>query len=123
MAKTVPTEGDRNNTAYRLAAVANDFGITPDRALELLHEWNDTNAIGLPDDELAHVVSSASRYKESPAGIKATIAPEDDFADSPLDPIWLPTKEEVEAKLKRRHRFAGMNLRPTRRLAAVAMVD
>ena len=110
MAKTVPTEGDRNNTAYRLAAVANDFGITPDRALELLHEWNDTNAIGLPDDELAHVVNSASRYKELPAGIKATIAPEDDFADSPLDPIWLPTQEEVEAKLKRRHRFAGMNL-------------
>ena len=94
MAKTTPKQGDRNNTAYRLAATANDYGITPERSLELLHEWNDANEIGLPDDELAHVVRSASAYKELPAGIKATIDAAEEFARVPLDPMWLPTRKK-----------------------------
>ena len=54
--------------------------------------------------------SVGSAYKESPAGIKATIDAAEEFARVPLDPMWLPTKEEVEAKLKKRNRFAGMSL-------------
>ena len=114
MAEAKPAPGDRNNTAYRLAATANDYGITPDRALELLHEWNDANEIGLPDDELAHVVRSASAYKELPAGIKATVDAAEDFAGVPIDPQWLPTPEELAATIEKHKaqllRHAGRTL-------------
>ena len=82
----LPGEGNRNNFAYRLACQLNDRAISPERSEELLSAWNDEQDDPLPQDEIARVINSALRYKNSPAGSKAAIDPVDDFADQPIDP-------------------------------------
>ena len=86
MAKTTPAPGERNNVAYRLACLCDDHGICPETATELLLEWNDKNDVGLPESEIHHVIHNASRYKNSPAGVKASFDAKEDFADTPIDP-------------------------------------
>jgi len=72
-----PETGNRNNTAYGIACKLNDMAVSAEESLELLTRWNDGLDDPLPEHELAHVIKSASRYKQNPPG--ADSAAEDDF--------------------------------------------
>ena len=63
--------GDRNDTAFRVAARLKDFGCTPEQATELLHEWNETCEPPLDDGEVEHCVRSAYTYGKEPQGASA----------------------------------------------------
>lgn len=77
-----PTEGDRNNQAYRVACALNDFGISPEASFDLMCElWNPRLDGPLPDHEIRHVIKSAGRYKHSSAGSKSAVSAADEFAD------------------------------------------
>lgn len=107
LAKTTPKEGERNNTAYAMAAKANDLGISPDVATELLLEWNEANDVGLPEHEIHHVIRSAPTYKHSPAGVAASVDPSDDFAAFIQNPdeIKIGDEGEIVEKAKPKDRF------------------
>ena len=72
-----PESGNRNNTAYGIACKLNDMAISAEKSLEFLTKWNDGLDDPLPEHELAHVIKSASRYKQNPPG--ADSAGEDEF--------------------------------------------
>lgn len=71
--------GDRNNKAYRMAALLNDFAISPAKSLELLLEWNDAQDHPLPEGEIHHVIESAPEYKRSAPGSLAGIDAREEF--------------------------------------------
>jgi len=116
LAKVKPASGDRNNVAYRMAAMLNDHAISPEMSKELLTDWNESLDDPLPDREIAHVIRSAPEYKQSPAGSAATISPQDDFDDD-IDPKWLPTKAEVAAAKKKKNLLRGVSFSALMRLA------
>ncbi|MEX2141613.1 MAG: bifunctional DNA primase/polymerase [Pirellulales bacterium] len=65
--------GERNQTAYRVAAVlVNDYALGDGDAAQLLAEWNAGNADPLADAELAEVLKSGGKYASKPHGCKAT---------------------------------------------------
>lgn len=89
--KTVkrPQIGNRNNAGYAVAAVLNDFGISPELSFDLMREiWNPRLPEELEDHELRHVIKSAGRYKEKSAGALSTSNAADDFEDA--------TEEELD---------------------------
>jgi len=59
-------EGERNNTATRLAGYFRRLGMEADAALALLGLWNLHNAPPLPERELESVVKSVWRYPGPP---------------------------------------------------------
>jgi hypothetical protein len=71
---TIPnaSSGERNNAAYRAAAVlANDYKFPEAIAMQLLSEWNAGNNPPLDDAELNAVLRSGSKYAIKPPGCKA----------------------------------------------------
>lgn len=64
-------EGNRNQTAFRLAAtLRNDFALPDDRAWILLCSWNDRNLPPLKENELRSCFASAGRNAKLPRGTK-----------------------------------------------------
>jgi putative DNA primase/helicase len=89
-----PEVGKRNNAAYVAAAKLNDLGISPEKSFELLAEvWNPRLAESLDDDELRHVVRSASRYKKNPPGTDAPVDPNDDFDGEEVPEVGAKKKQ------------------------------
>lgn len=80
-----PLPGDRNNAAYRAAAILNDFAISPAKSLEMLEEWNNLLDEPLPLSEIQHVIRSAPEYKASPAGSRSASPAADDFEEDLTD--------------------------------------
>lgn len=80
-----PTQGDRNNQAYRVAARLNDFGISAELSLNLLADiWNKRLESPLAYHELQHVANNAGLYKASSAGIASLanqVSAKDEFDD------------------------------------------
>jgi putative DNA primase/helicase len=74
-----PETGNRNNTAYGIACKLDDMAISAEKSLELLSRWNDGLDDPLPEHELAHVIKSASRYKQNPPGIESVANAADEF--------------------------------------------
>lgn len=81
---TIPGQGKggRTATAYRVAAVIKDFGLTEGEALELLRGWDSAaNRPPIEGDpayqpgELGRIVRHAYRYGIKPPGAKADQAP------------------------------------------------
>lgn len=103
-----PTEGGRNNEAYRIAALLNDFAISPAKSLELLKEWNETLPDPLPEGELAHVIRSAPEYKASGAGSKSTVHEPPPFDPGP-QPISAADdfEDESESEVEKVFDFEG----------------
>ena len=63
------SEGDRDNTAYRVARwLLNDFGASDSVAWSYLYEWNRDNSPPLSDRELMLKMRSAKRSGSRPAG-------------------------------------------------------
>lgn len=60
-------EGNRNHTAYRVAARCYDYGVTQETCLELMREHWPCDP-PLDDAELQHVVTSAHAYRLKPIG-------------------------------------------------------
>jgi hypothetical protein len=102
-----PEEGQRNNVAYRVACVLDDFGISSDESFNLMTEiWNPRLDLPLPDNEIRHVCKSAPRYKVSAAGSKSVANTADEFED-----IAEPTKTENFTDL-RIHVERGTDITP-----------
>ncbi|HEU4341074.1 MAG TPA: primase C-terminal domain-containing protein [Candidatus Binatia bacterium] len=55
--------GYRNNCAIRLASELRLLGLNEDEANEKIFEWNESNRIDLPSDELHSVVRSAYQHR------------------------------------------------------------
>ena len=111
-------EGDRNNAAFRAACMLRDFGLSPAKRLELLEEWNE-EGVGLPQDEIEHVVRSSDEYAKGDAGSKSTTTAEEDFADYIEDRE--PTAEDFEGepiKEKPANRFKPRKVRDLLALAS-----
>ncbi len=63
-------EGDRNNTAFRVAARLFDIGVSNATALDLMLGWNDTKVSPpIELDELETTVNSAEKNRALPIGI------------------------------------------------------
>ena len=58
------SEGDRNNSAFKLACHHRDRGKNQDVTRTLLKEWNTKNTIPLPEMELEATIKSAFRYTQ-----------------------------------------------------------
>lgn len=69
-------EGNRNHTAFLVAAKVKDFGVAEDECFDLLSTYWDCSP-PLDQDELADVVASAYKNSDNPPGI---LAPEAHFS-------------------------------------------
>lgn len=85
------TEGNRNDTAYKVVSRLKDLGCDADQSLSLMtHVWECYPP--LDDDEVQHVVNSAYRYGREPVGVAAPeaqfpVVESDDSIDDPGNPV------------------------------------
>jgi len=76
--QTIPGEGEgqRNKTAFRVAAtMRRDFALSDGEAFDLLADWNQRNLPPLDDRELKAVFDSAGKNGKSATGAKLMEAP------------------------------------------------
>lgn len=66
----IAQEGERDNTAYKVAARLYDFGVSPGTALELLTDWAENNTYYPPmrQEDIERVANSAGRNRDNPIG-------------------------------------------------------
>jgi hypothetical protein len=63
-------QGNRDNTAFQVAAKLYDFGVSKETAHELMLEWVDTKCFPpLENHEIERIVDSASRNRLRPIGV------------------------------------------------------
>lgn len=83
--------GGRNNSAYATAAKLREYGVSEDKAFELLRDrWNNRNEPPLPAFELAEVTRNAFAYAQNAAGVLTAEAefeaiPDDALPDAARD--------------------------------------
>src|SRR5262249_18020911 len=66
-------QGERDNTAFQVAAKVYDFGVSKATAHELLLLWNDTKCEPpLELDDIERIVDSAGRNRQNPIGFVGT---------------------------------------------------
>jgi hypothetical protein len=66
-------QGNRDSTAFKVAATLFDFPVSEGTALELMTEWNDTKCSPpLEPDIIAQKVASARRNRQNPIGLRST---------------------------------------------------
>jgi hypothetical protein len=62
--------GNRDNTAFTVAAKLYDFGVSKQTALELLLRWNEGRCVPpLELEEIERIADSASRNRSKPVGV------------------------------------------------------
>lgn len=62
--------GNRDNTAFQVAAKLYDFGVSKATALDLLHQWNDAKcAPPLEIEEIERIADSGGRNRSKPIGV------------------------------------------------------
>jgi hypothetical protein len=94
-------EGERNHKGFAAAAKLKDFGVTENRAIELLQtNWSCSPPLAWA--EIKHVVRSAYRYGREAPG---SAAPEAQFAPVPKSGTIVPTDAEPETL----HPFKQLN--------------
>jgi hypothetical protein len=65
-------QGNRNETAFRVANHIGDFGVSQATALELLEEWNAAKCVPpIEEDELQAIVENAYKSRQNALGIRA----------------------------------------------------
>lgn len=70
LAAAAAEQGDRDNSAFRVAAKLYDFGVSAETVLDLLAAWNDEKcAPPLDIDALRRIASSAGRNRAKPIGV------------------------------------------------------
>lgn len=78
-------QGGRNNAGYAVACGLRDYGLSQDKARELLEtRWNARNVPPLSQFELAEVVRNAWHYGQNAEGVRA---PEAEFEALPEDAL------------------------------------
>jgi hypothetical protein len=86
-------DGERNGTAYKVAARIKDFGVLEDACQSLMADWNGALENPLEDDELERTVRSAYKTGANAVGALAAEVLFDNVVDAP-DPR--PKKKVVE---------------------------
>lgn len=90
----VAMEGERDNTAFQVAAKLNDIGLPDDKILDLLSSWSIERCNPpLPHEDLARIVDSVSRNALRPKGERN---PEYAYgaAGINIDDIWFKYEPE-----------------------------
>lgn len=92
-------EGERDNTAFRVAAKFYDFGLTPETTRELLAQWNEEYCHPpLDDPDLDRLVESAARNRQTAIGAKHPMAPGFDAYELPEGRKERPPQAQEQAK-------------------------
>lgn len=88
----LPVAGHRDHTAFEVACVCKDFGLSQHMTYDLMAQhWNDRGSPPLPDEHLREKVANAYRYGALAPGVAA---PEHQFEgvtvheEAPSDPGW-----------------------------------
>lgn len=70
----LPSEGSRNETAYRVCCTIKDKGVLQDECLSLMYEWNGMLESPIEDEELETTVRSAYKTGQNDVGAVAAEA-------------------------------------------------
>lgn len=89
----IPLEGERNDTAFRVAAQIKDMGCDEIDCQDLMIGWNDALDAPLSEDELALVINSAYKNSQNDQGTKSSSAygfghedkPQEEKIENPFD--------------------------------------
>lgn len=91
-----------NSRTYQLAAeLTRDFGLSPDKALQLVLTpggWNDQCLPPWSEDELTRIFANAGRYGQNSEGVYAVAPISEVFADADFSAV--KTAPEVKTKFK-----------------------
>lgn len=103
LAKHAPeaVEGERDNTAFSVAAKLYDFGLTPESCREYLAQWNEGWVHPpLDQDDLERIVRSAAKNRQTAIGSRHPDAPGFDTHD--IDPTKAPPDTDLPDERPRR---------------------
>lgn len=67
----LPAEGERNKTIHLAACFLHDFGVSVEKAAEMIAKWNDDSPTPTDDSELVQTVESAYRGAQNRFGCRS----------------------------------------------------
>ena len=95
----IATEGERDNTAFGVAARLYDFAVAPETCADLLAQWNRGHCFPpLEDADIARIADSASRNRDKKIGSAHPAAP--GFTPYEMGSVALASIESRGLKIK-----------------------